>query len=211
MRIVSGRFKGRTLKAPRRCRVAPDLGQGAPGDFQHPGARGIRGRLLARGSARGRPLRGHRRARARSALARREILPVHRGRSGVARDHPRECRSAGTDGCEQDLAARCDEPWRARHARPLRSRVPRSALSQGTDRAHAHGPRIRRLAESERARDRRSRRGRDDARCRWLSRCSTTASTATRASPSCAWRGNEKLICVLSEQHAWRPRSGRAP
>ena len=78
MRIVGGQFRGRPLAAPeRRPHTRPTSDRVREALFNIL-AHGIAD-FDARGRARARPVRRHRRARARGAVARRRLLPVRRG------------------------------------------------------------------------------------------------------------------------------------
>ena len=82
MRIVGGRFRGRTLLGAEVAGDPADRRPAARVAVQHPRARL---RRSGHGRARARPVRRHRRARARGAVARRGVRAVRRRRRRGAR------------------------------------------------------------------------------------------------------------------------------
>ena len=130
MRIVAGKFRGARIEAPKGLATRPtsDRVRQALFNVLEHGAPAFRFRRRARA----RPVCRLWRARARSLLARRPLLPVRRGQRRSARGHPPQCRGAASHRHDQDLAARRDEAWACRHDAELRPRLPRSALRQGT-------------------------------------------------------------------------------
>ena len=118
MRIVGGRLRGRALAGAEVAGDPADLGPPARVAVQHPGARL---RRSGQRRARARPVRRHRRARARGDLARRGLRAVRRRRRRGARADARQCRGARPRRRHPHLPPRRDEA-RRRRIRSSRSR-----------------------------------------------------------------------------------------
>ena len=182
MRIVGGTLARARHRRPAARGPAADVRPRAREPVQYPGTR-RRGFLACR-RARHRPVRRHRRARARSHLARCRLLPVRRQRGRRARADPRQHRGVRADGRHAHLPPRRHRPRPGRHGGAVPPRLPRPALRQGLRRARA-GARWRTASGWCRERSSSSRSGRAPrSHCRRRSRSSIAVPTATRRSSS---------------------------
>ena len=127
MRVVGGSLRGRLLAAPKSPNDPPDRRPAARSAVQHSGPclwRSDHRRAGARSVCR------HRRARHRSAVARRSLCAVRRRRRGGARAASRECRDARPRRHVPYLPPRRHQAWAGAPGRAVRARLPRPALRQ---------------------------------------------------------------------------------
>ena len=163
MRIVSGRFRGRTLKAPGDAALRPTSDKVRQAIFnilEHAGfAAGF-----ALEDARAVDLFAGTGALGLEALSRGAKYCLFIEDAAESRAIIREnVEALGLTGASKIWRRDATNLGALDTLAPVRSRIPRSAIPQGTARAGAEGPCLRGLAQSRCTRHRRSSRRRSDA------------------------------------------------
>ena len=138
MRIVAGKFRGARIEAPKGLATRPTSDRVRQALFNVLDAwRAALSTSKACACSTSSPARARSGSRPCRAA---HVSALFIEESAEARGcHPPQCRGAGSDRRDQDLAARCDEARRSGHASALRPRLLRSALRQGIGRARARG------------------------------------------------------------------------